>query len=121
MVIRSPRDLYTDALHPTKPIKTQLALLTVFMGMGGSLARMFTTLKELGANDPQMRIYGLAALLNVVLFVQVRVWVGKGWMDGCFDLMDGPRTTTTISKYSYDTHQFTHVRIPLTTQMQQNR
>lgn len=44
--------------------------------MGGSLARMFTTLKELGAQDPQMAVYGLAAFLNVVLFGQVRV---GGW------------------------------------------
>lgn len=46
------------------------------MGMGGSLARMFTTLKELGPKDPQMAVYGLAAFLNVALFAQVRACVG---------------------------------------------
>lgn len=48
------------------------------MGMGGSLARMFTTLKELGPKDPQMAVYGLAALLNVALFAQASCGWGGG-------------------------------------------
>ena len=53
------------------------------MGMGGSLARMFTTLKELGPKDPQMAVYGLAAFLNVALFAQVRnEWVWGKRMGG---------------------------------------
>jgi hypothetical protein len=55
----------------TNPLP-QLALATVFLSLGGSLARVFTTFKELGTDDPQLVNYALACTLSGILFLQVR-------------------------------------------------
>ncbi|TFJ86370.1 hypothetical protein NSK_002578 [Nannochloropsis salina CCMP1776] len=51
----------------------QLAALTALMALAGSLARLFTTLKELGPKDPQLLVYALSFSLNAVVMAQI-VW-----------------------------------------------
>ena len=59
------------------------------MALAGSLARVFTTLKDLGAEDPQLKVHLLSFFLNSVIMAQI-VWyrdatrkaVGKGEREG---------------------------------------
>jgi hypothetical protein len=72
-VLLVPPSLLPPSLPPSLSLSGQLAALTALMALAGSLARLFTTLKELGPKDPQLLVYALSFSLNAVVMAQI-VW-----------------------------------------------
>ena len=55
----------------------ELAFVTYVMNFAGSSARIFTTLKELGPDVVLLLGYGSAALLNLIIVIQI-MYYGSG-------------------------------------------
>lgn len=94
--------LHTPYAPHTHTTPQQLALLTVVMGLGGTLIRVFTTYKKLGPKDPQLFMYAASALLNLLLFAQVILWL-------CICMVRGRRASLCVYEQIDMTHAFVRI------------